>query len=55
MEIIEHGKTYKIFTCTCCGCVFAACEKDVYWSEYLECRCVKCPEYEKETEVKGIM
>lgn len=27
MEIIEHGKTYKIFTCTYCGCVFAACKK----------------------------
>lgn len=25
MEIIEHGKTYKVYTCPYCKCVFAAC------------------------------
>lgn len=55
MEIIEHGNTYKTFTCTYCGCVFAACRRDVYWSEYLQYGCVKCPECGEEIEVKGIM
>lgn len=27
MEIIEHGKTYQVYTCPHCGCVFAACGK----------------------------
>lgn len=47
MEIIEHGKTYKILTCTYCGCVFATCEKDVYWDESLDFACVECPECEE--------
>lgn len=55
MEIIEHGKTYKVYTCEYCKCVFAACEKDVRWDEFLQCRCVECPECEEEIEVKGIM
>ena len=26
MEIIEHGKTYQVYTCPRCLCVFVACE-----------------------------
>lgn len=28
MEIIEHGKTYLVYTCPRCLCVFVACEID---------------------------
>ena len=52
MEIIEHGKTYKIFTYTYCGCAFAVCEKDIYWSKSLQNTVVMCPECETEVEVK---
>ena len=45
----------KFFTCTYCGCVFAACEKDVYWDESLDFACVECPECEEEIEVKARM
>lgn len=27
MEIIEHGKTYQVYTCPYYRCVFAACGK----------------------------
>ena len=27
MEIIEHGKTYLVYTCPRCRCVFVACEE----------------------------
>lgn len=28
MEIIEHGKTYQVYTCPHYRCMFAACEID---------------------------
>ena len=28
MRIIEHGKTSQVYTCPCCRCVFAACDRD---------------------------
>ena len=28
MEIIEHGKTYQVYTCPRCRCVFVACDQD---------------------------
>lgn len=28
MEIIEHRKTYQVYTCPNCRCMFAACEID---------------------------
>ena len=30
MEIIEHGKTYLVYTCPRCLCMFVACEIDSY-------------------------
>ena len=34
MEIIEHGKTYQVYTCPYCRCVFAACDQDFEEQEY---------------------
>lgn len=28
MEIIEHGKTYLVYTCPYCKCVFAARDQE---------------------------
>lgn len=54
MEIIEHGKTYQVYTCPRCRCVFAACEKDVpqnpqTWSGHPY---LVCPECREEIELK---
>lgn len=54
MEILEHGKTYQVYTCPRCKCVFAACEKDVpqnpqTWSGHPY---LVCPECREEIELK---
>lgn len=52
MEIIEHGKTYQVYTCPRCLCVFVACEIDSY-KDYLGAKdWVKCPECGEEMVLK---
>ena len=53
MEILEHGNTYKVYTCEYCECVFAAWRKDVHWSNHLDDVCVKCPECGIKIKVEG--
>ena len=52
MEIIEHGKTYQVYTCPHCRCVFAASEIDGCKSEWYGKDWVECPECRKEIELK---
>lgn len=44
MEIIEHGKTYQVYTCPRCRCVFAACETDEYNDDMTRKNYLECPE-----------
>lgn len=43
MEIIEHGKTYQVYTCPRCGCVFVACEIDGCGDDWDGDTWLKCP------------
>ena len=47
MEILEHGKTYLVYTCPRCCCVFAACEIDSYKDDWDGKDWVECPECEE--------
>lgn len=52
MKIIEHGKTYQVYTCPRCRCVFAACEIDEY-NDDLTGKCyLECPECGDVIELK---
>ena len=52
MEIIEHGKTYQVYTCPRCYCVFAASKIDGYNDDWDGKDCVECPECGEEIELK---
>lgn len=52
MEIIEHGKTYQVYTCPRCRCVFAACEIDGCKNDWDGKDWVKCPECGEKIELK---
>lgn len=52
MEIIEHGKTYLVYTCPRCLCVFVACEIDSYKDVREGKDWVKCPECGEEIELR---
>ena len=52
MEIIEHGKTYQVYTCPRCLCVFVACEIDSYKDDLGGKDWVKCPECGEEIELR---
>lgn len=52
MEIIEHGKTYQVYTCPHCRCVFAACKIDSYKDDWDRKDWVECPECGEEIELK---
>lgn len=44
MEIIEHGKTYLVYTCPNCCCVFSAYETDEYNDDMTRKNYLECPE-----------
>lgn len=44
MEILEHGKTYQVYTCPYCRCVFATCEIDGCKNDWDGKDWVECPE-----------
>lgn len=52
MEILEHGKTYLVYTCPRCRCVFVACEIDSYKDGLGGKGWVKCPECGEEIELR---
>lgn len=51
MEIIEHGKTYLVYICPRCRCVFAACEIDSYKDDWGG-KDLECPECGEEIELR---
>ena len=54
MEIIEHGKTYQVYTCPRCRCVFVACKIDSYKDDRDGKDWVECPECGEKIELKGM-
>lgn len=52
MEIIEHGKTYQVYTCPRCRCMFAACEIDSCKDDWDGKAWVECPECGEEIELR---
>lgn len=44
MEIIEHGKTYQVYTCPHCRCIFVACEIDACENDWGGKGWMECPE-----------
>lgn len=52
MEIIKHGKTYQVYTCPHCRCVFAACKIDSYKDDWDGKDWVECPECGEEIQLK---
>ena len=52
MGIIEHGKTYQVYTCPRCCCVFVASEFDSYKNNWDRKDWVKCPECGEEIELR---
>ena len=52
MEIIEHGKTYLVYTCPNCLCVFVACKIDSYKDDLDGKDWVECPECGEEIELR---
>ncbi len=52
MEILEHGKTYQVYTCPYCRCVFATCEIDKYNDDLTKKDYLECPECGDTIELK---
>ena len=52
MKIIEHGKTYQVYTCSRCRCMFVACEIDSCKDDWGGKDWVECPECGEEIELK---
>lgn len=60
MEVKKHGNTYGEVTCPDCGALLSYCDSDVkekvFWrlevEDFVYKRFVKCPECEREIELK---
>ena len=51
MEINKKKKTYQVYTCPHCRCVFAACEIDEYNDDLTRKCYLECPECGEEIEL----